>query len=167
MPERRRGESKNAWWAVGLAAICIGVSVNGAGAQARIASLEERFAGAERVVVAEARSVSAMWRQNDRGDRIIVSRVLLDVGETLKGASTEQVWMEVDGGTVDGITLEVSSVPLMHQGERAVFFLDSGEGNVHRPFLKGQGILSLDSDEMVRGSSLHLNQIRRMSRGGR
>ena len=57
MPERRRGESKNAWWAVGFAAICVSVSVNTAGAQARIASLEERFAGAERAVVAEARSV--------------------------------------------------------------------------------------------------------------
>jgi hypothetical protein len=148
-------------------AVFIGVSAGTLSAQGRIATLEQRFDGAERVVVAEARTVAGGWRQNAYGDRIIVTRVLLTVDETFKGAAAEQLWLEVEGGTVDGITLEVSSVPLMHAGDRAVFFLDPAEGNMHRPFQKGQGILKLDKDELVRGSTLHLNQIRSLSLGKR
>jgi hypothetical protein len=144
----------------------VAIGATPATAQTRVASLEERFAGAEQVVVAEAQSVSGVWRQNDHGDRIIVSRVLLQVAETLKGAGARQIWLEIEGGTVDGVTLEVSSLPQLKQGDRAVFFLN-GDRDVHRPFLKGQGILTLDDNEMVTGSSLHLNTIRRMSRGGR
>ena len=147
--------------------LCLGVSAGPASAQGRVATLEQRFTGAERVVVAAASAVSAGWRQTVYGDRIIVTRVLLNVDETFKGAAAEQLWLEIEGGTVDGVTLEVSSVPLMHAGERAVFFLDAAEGNLHRPFLKGQGILKLDKDELVRGSTLHLNQIRSLSLGRR
>ena len=152
---------------VGAAAVCLGLAAGTVSAQGRNATLEQRFTGAERVVVAEARAVSGGWRQTVYGDRIIVTRVLLNVDETFKGDAAEQLWLEVEGGTVDGITLEVSSVPLMHAGERAVFFLDAAEGNLHRPFLKGQGILKLDKDELVRGSTLHLNQIRSLSLGRR
>ena len=150
---------------VAAAAICAGflTSTAPAAAQERIATLEERFTGAERVVVATARSVGGTWRQNIHGDRIIVSRVRLVVDETLKGAPANEVWMEIEGGTIGGWTLEVSSLPLMTAGDRAVFFLNADENNVHHPYLKGQGILDLEGD-MVRGSSLHLNQIRSAAR---
>lgn len=69
---------------VWAAAVCLGLTAGTASAQARIASLEQRFTGAERVVVAEARTVSGGWRQNVYGDRIIVTRVLLTVDETSK-----------------------------------------------------------------------------------
>lgn len=150
----------------GLLVAFVAIGATPAMAQTRVASLEERFAGAEQVVVAEAQSVSGGWRQNEHGDRIIVSRVLLRVAESLKGGAARQMWLEIEGGTVDGITLEVSSLPLLKEGDRAVFFLNA-DRDVHRPFLKGQGILTLDDNEMVTGSSLHLNTIRRMSRGGR
>ena len=149
-----------------VAALCVSLWVTPVSAQVRVASLEERIAGAREVVVAEAQAVSASWRQNEHGDRIIVSRVLLQVAETLKGSGARHLWLEVEGGTVDGVTLEVSSLPLMQEGDRAVFFLNP-EREVYRPFLKGQGILALDEDGMVEGSSLHLNTIRRMSRGGK
>ncbi len=146
--------------ALALAAVVFAAAP--AAAQTRIASLEERFAGSEQVVIAEARAVEASWRQNVHGDRIIVSRVLLQVSESLKGSGSRQMWLEVEGGTVDGVTLEVSSLPLIREGDRAVFFLNAMR-DVHRPFLKGQGILPLDENDMVEGSSLHLNTIRRMS----
>jgi hypothetical protein len=124
------------------------------------ATLEQRAAGAHSVVVAKARSVSGSWRENAHGDRIIVSRILLEVEEALKGSASEAIWLDVDGGTLDGLTLRVSGIPLLQPGERAVFFLDAARSNVHTPYLRGQGILPLDSDSVVRGSNLGLNEIR-------
>ena len=99
-----------------------------AASNGRIATLDERIAGAQKVVVASARSVDAGWRENTYGDRLIVSRVLLDVEETLKGtASNGPIWMELEGGTLDGVTLRVSDLPDLQPGERAVFFLDQGD----------------------------------------
>jgi hypothetical protein len=130
----------------------------------QIASVDERISGAERVVVATARSVSPEWRENSHGDRIIVSRVRLDVSEALKGPGDRTVWLDVDGGTLDGLTLQVSGLPLIRPGERAVFFLDSAEGGVHIPHRRGQGILMLDDQDLVKGSSLRLGEIRSRAR---
>ena len=129
-------------------------------ASGRMATLAELAAGADRVVVATARSVTPEWRVNIHGDRIIVSRVQLEVAETLKGATDPTVAMEFDGGTLDGLTLQVSSQPLVQAGERAVFFLDAGDTGIFKPYLRGQGILMLDERDVVRGSQLQLGEIR-------
>jgi hypothetical protein len=126
-----------------------------------IASLDERIQGSQKVVVASARSVNAGWRENTYGDRLIVSRVLLDVEETLKGPATSNaIWMELEGGTLDGFTLRVSDMPTLQPGERAVFFLDQDENGIATPHLRGQGVLKLDDENVVTGSSLHLANIR-------
>ena len=112
--------------------------------------------------------MDASWRENTFGDRLIVSRVLLNVEETLKGTpSNSPVWMEMEGGTLDGMTLRVSDLPELQPGERAVFFLDQGENGISTPHLRGQGILKLDNDDVVRGSSLRLDAIRTLARGRR
>ena len=89
-----------------VAAVLFVVGFSGAAA-AQNATLEFRAGGAERVVVATARAVTASWRENEHGDRIIVSRIQLDVAETLKGAQARTVVLDVDGGTLDGFTLRV------------------------------------------------------------
>jgi len=137
---------------------------SGAVLRAQIATLDERVAGAQRVVVATTRAVHSEWRENSHGDRLIVSRVQLAVIETLKGASESSLWLEVEGGTLDGYTLRVSSLPLMQEGERAVFFLDRGQGAANVPHLRGQGILFLDDNNQVRNSSLRLTEIRNRAR---
>jgi hypothetical protein len=149
--------------------VCVMAStVISAASNGRIATLDERISGAQRVVVASARSVDARWRENTYGDRLIVSRVLLDVEETLKGsAATNAIWMDLEGGTLDGFTLKVSDLPDLRPGERAVFFLDQGENGVAMPHLRGQGILKLDQDNVVTGSSLRLDVIRTLARGRR
>jgi hypothetical protein len=43
-----------------------------------------------------------------------------------------------------------------------VFFLDGGNGAYHA-HLKGQGILKLDDQDVVRGTSLTLDEIRRVA----
>ena len=131
-----------------------------------MATLDERINGAEAVVVATVSSIASEWRQNAFGDRLIVSRVELAVHESLKGPATPSLWMEMEGGTLDGLTLRVSSLPLIqHPGERAVFFLDSISRGLYAPHLRGQGILFLDNEDVVRGSSLRLNDIRNRARG--
>jgi hypothetical protein len=154
--------------AVVLTGCVIASTVVSAASNGRIATLEERIAGAQRVVVASARTVDARWRENTYGDRLIVSRVLLEVEETLKGsAASNAIWMELEGGTLDGFTLKVSDLPDLKPGERAVFFLDQGENGVAMPHLRGQGILKLDHDNVVTGSGLGLDAIRTLARGRR
>lgn len=131
----------------------------------QLASLEQRGSGADRVVVATARSVTPEWRENVHGDRIIVSKVLLEIEENLKGSGPSSALLEIDGGTLDGLTLRVSGLHLLDVGERAVVFLDEAAGGVHLPYLRGQGILALDAQNFVRGSSLRLDDIRTRVRG--
>ena len=138
----------------------LGIAVFSSVAAAQNATLEYRVSGAESVVVATARSVTASWRENEHGDRVIVSRVQLDVNETLKGARSSAVWVDVDGGTLDGYTLRVSGLHMPEIGERGVFILDPAEGGVHTPHLRGLGILPLDENDVVRGSNVNLGEIR-------
>ena len=80
--------------------------------------------------------------------------------EVIKGNS-EKVTVAVVGGTVNGITLRVSSLPTLSAGERAVFFLNHRPNDECIEHLKGQGILKLDATNHVKGSRLSLDDIRR------
>jgi len=133
----------------------------------RPATVPERIQGAERVVVATAARVQANWQQNVHGDMVIVSEILLEVEETLKGSPDRLVWLDLEGGTLGGITLRVSDLPEVAVGERGVFFLDRTDSANFAPHLRGQGILKLNSQNVVAGSSLRLDDIRRMAREGR
>jgi hypothetical protein len=55
-------------------------------------------------------------------------------------------------------------MPELHEGERAVFFLDRTQSSVDALHLRGLGLLKLDSDGRVAGSSLSLVSIRRMAK---
>jgi hypothetical protein len=107
--------------------------------------------------------VSATWKENAFGDKLIVSRFTLHVEETLKGTPAADVALDLEGGTLDGFTLRVSSLPTLVPGERAVFFLDSVNGGAYQAHLRGQGILKLDDQDFVKGSSLSLDEIRRVA----
>lgn len=125
----------------------------------------ERIKGAQRVVVATAVKVTPEWRTNDHGDRLIISQVTVDVEETFKGASTNQMSLDLEGGTLDGVTLTVSSQTPVRPGDRAVFMLDMKPSGGHEPHLKGQGILKLDSNNNIEGTNLRLDDIRRLAAG--
>jgi hypothetical protein len=147
--------------AIALLAVC-GASSAAFASDSRPVPLAERIQGANVVVVATPTSVDASWRENALGDRLIVSRYVLQVQETLKGRPAQMISLDLEGGTLDGFTLRVSSSPTLVPGERAVFFLDAGNGPYHA-HLKGQGILTLDEQDVVRGSSLTLDEIRRVA----
>jgi len=124
-----------------------------------------RARGAGKVVVARALTVTPHWRTNDHGDQLIVSLVELQVEETLKGESGGLMYLEVEGGTLDGVTLRVSSIQEVTAGERAVFFLDESASGVQLPHLKGKGILKLDQQNQIPSENLRLEDVRRLVRG--
>jgi hypothetical protein len=150
-------------WTVTLAAAVL-ASTNVVAETGRPVPIEQRAQGAERIVVASVAHVSSRMHQTEFGDTIIVSDALLSVEETIKGKHGP-VTMTLEGGTVNGFTMRVSSLPVLLPGERGVFFLERGKSGEFRPHLRGQGILKLDAANRVKASSLTLADIRRMARG--
>jgi hypothetical protein len=132
----------------------------------RVVDIPERAKGADTVVVGTILDVYSALQTNGHGDQLIVSRAVVLVEETLKGQSAATtISVDVEGGTVGDLTLRVSDMPAVATGERATFFLTRGNAGVSVPYLRGLGILKLDTNERVPGSSLTLAEIRRMVRG--
>lgn len=123
--------------------------------------LAERTRGAERVVIGRVTGVNPIWRTNEFGDRLIVSIVNVAVDETLRGPALPNVDVEVEGGTIGDLTLNVSDLEPVATGDRAVFYLARDRRGVFVPHLRGQGLLKLDRSDRVRGSSVTLSDIRR------
>ena len=134
-------------------------------ASGRPVDIPERAKGAESVVVGTVVDVQTSFRTNRHGDRLIVSRAVVQVEETMKGSGMTTVEVDVEGGTVGDLTLQVSDMPSIATGERAAFFLTAGEAGAKVPHLRGLGVLKLDRTERVPGSSLTLSEIRRMVHG--
>jgi hypothetical protein len=146
-----------------LVALLLGISVStllGRASQSQPEVADAQIEGADRIVVATVRNAQPEWRENEFGDRLIVSRYELDVSETLKGDGAPTVWMEMEGGTLDGLTLRVSSLPALEAGERAVFFLQPAQRGAFGPYMRGHGIMPLDEQDAVRGTSRQLNDLR-------
>ena len=130
--------------------------------------------GAGKVVVARILDVRAQFESNRFGDRLIVSHAVLEVLETLKGAPEPVINMSIEGGTVGDLTLRVSDLPSLEEGERGIFFLDAGSGGEHVPHGRGHGVaLKLGADDHVAGTQLSLSDVREQvsaanrGRGGR
>ena len=141
------------------------LGIGAAAQQPDRAALNRLVTEAGAVVVARARSVQSAWHENEHGDRIIESSILLDVAETLKGRPDRARWLRLQGGTVDGITLEVSGEPELQPGDRAVFFLTDAVGGPDRLASDAESLLLLDERDFVRGTGLGLDEIRQRARG--
>jgi hypothetical protein len=135
-------------------------SSNDALAQGPEIPVVERAQRADLIVVGEVEAVQSNWRVNEYGDRLIVSAVRLGSVETLKGQPPSTVTVEVEGGSIDGVTLKVSDLPAFTPGERAVFFLSRAPGRRLVPNLRGQGVMKLDQNDRVEGTGLSLAEIR-------
>jgi hypothetical protein len=126
----------------------------------------ERARGAEQVIVGRVSAVTPAWRDNDFGDRLITSIVRVTVDETLKGAPRQSLDVEIEGGTIDGLTLRVSDLDTFAPGDRAVFYLKQNRRGALVPHLRGLGVQKVDPSGRVRGSSATLDQVRRDVRAG-
>lgn len=120
-----------------------------------------RTRGSARVVVARVVDVQSRFQKNQFGDQLIVSDVALDVTETLKGKPAATAVVEMEGGTVGDLTLRVSDISSVKPGDRAVFFLDSGDRGPDKLHDRGRGVLKLTSDDRIEGTTTPLTDVRR------
>ncbi|MEQ1757842.1 MAG: hypothetical protein ABL986_05950 [Vicinamibacterales bacterium] len=134
-----------------------------AGELDRPTPVNERLRDSAAVVVATARQVDATWKPGPTGDQIIVTRVLLEVTETLKGDDQSSRWLDVPGGTLEGVTLKVSGELTVREGDRGVFFLDPANGGIHSAHGKAEALLRLDQQDTVKGTTIRLDDIRRIA----
>ena len=126
--------------------------------------------GASRIVVGQISDVQSRFETNRFGDQLIVSTLVVEVLETLKGPEVPQIQVDVEGGTVGELTLKVSDLPAFERGERAVFFLEGEEP--FQPHGRGRGLLKLTSDDLVEGNNATLDDVRgeirsALAQGGR
>jgi hypothetical protein len=123
-----------------------------------------RARGAREIVVATVVEVESAFAVNEYGDQLIVSHGLLQVHETMKGAHAAALQIVVEGGTVGDLKLEVSDIPALEPGDRAVFFLDRTPSGTRQLHGRGLGLLKLDSNDRVLGNGLTLDEVRRSVR---
>jgi hypothetical protein len=126
-----------------------------------------RTKGSQRVVVATVANVQSVMSSNAHGDQVIMSRLLLQVEETLKGQAQPTVSVDIEGGTVGPLTLRVSDMPSLNQGDRGVFFTNPGPSGADMPHLRGLGILKLDASNRVEDSNLTLEEVKRSVQAAR
>jgi len=150
-----------------IAAAIVSVATTASAQQGhgRPIGIDERTRGAERVVVGTVLRSEAVQQLNEYGDQLIVSHTLVRVDETMKGAPTATVMVEVEGGTLNGVVMRVSDMPRLEVGERAVLFLKRRASDTYVAHLRGYGILKLDKNGVVQNSSLSVEQIRMIVRG--
>ena len=125
----------------------------------------EKAKGAKKVVVATVADVESEFGENDYGDRLILSRVSMRVDETMKGPHEATVVMTIEGGTVGDLTLEVSDMPEMKRGERAVLFLEDAKQGGYNPHRRGAGVMKLSDDDRAVGTDMTLEDIRAAVKG--
>ena len=143
-----------------LVAMAAAVAVVAPSAQGRAPSLTERARGAERVVVGDVTSATPVWRVTEDGDRLIVTVLRVAARETLKGIAQSTIDVEVEGGTINGLTLKVSDLPAFVPGDRAVFYLRRAATGSLVPHLRGDGVVRLDRSNRIAGSGLTLDDVR-------
>jgi len=121
--------------------------------------LKSHMKGADRVFVGRVTRVSSYMKRTDRGDMLIMSHVDMAVEEALKGQNASTVPMEIEGGTLNGVTMEVSDLPLMKTGLRAVVMAKRNRRGEMVPHHRGAGLLELEQ-EHVKDSDLWLDDVR-------
>src|SRR5262245_38885492 len=124
-------------------------------------TIAARAQGAGRVVVATVLDVQSRFGTNQFGDQLILSDLVLDVSETLKGPVAPTVNVTVEGGTVGDLTLKVSDLPSFETGDRGMFFLDAAPGGRLVPHDRGRGLLKVLPTGLIEGSSVTLDAIRK------
>ena len=125
----------------------------------RQAEMKSHMKSAERVFVGRVTRVASYMKRTDRGDMLIMSHVDMAVEEALKGQGSSTVPMEIEGGTLNGVTMEASDLPLMRPGLRAVVMLKRNPRGEMVPHYRGAGVLELEQDH-VKDSDLWLDDVR-------
>ena len=112
-------------------------------------TLDDLALRADSVLVGEVTDITIY----QEGEGNIYTLVTVSVEQTIKGESEGEVVIRVLGGEVNGQVLWVEDAPSFQSGERAVVFLEEGEGilSVVGGF---QGKFTIDENNMVSGNML-------------
>jgi hypothetical protein len=132
--------------------------------RAERAELARRLRKSQKAVVGTVVDVQPRMERTQFGDVLIVSQLSIHVAETLRGPATQMVQTDIEGGTLGDYTMEVSDLPRLKPGARAVFLLLSKQGGGTELSERGAGILQLAADDTIPGSSLSLDDVREAAR---
>lgn len=148
-----------------LAASVLAGGVVAAGPPAEL--LAQLLRSSQQTIVGTVVETKASRVRNASGDEIIVTRAMIRVSETLKGRRMAWVPLELEGGTLDGITMGVSDLPLLERGDRGVFLVEAAGPGRFAPRGRGAGILKLDENDRLEGLGLSLAEVRSLARRAR
>ncbi len=87
-------------------------------------SLDQLTERAAVIVVSTVTSRHAEW-EHYGSSRLIITKVTMEVEQSLKGSAPRTLTVEVLGGTIGDETLRVSHVPEFRVGDRDVLFLNN------------------------------------------
>jgi len=137
-------------------------------ASRREVPLDERVRGAERIIAGHVMMVKSEFTTNEFGDRLIVTRTRVVVSEVLKGRVTSST-MEVDleGGTVGQLRLQVSDMPEVRPGDHVVLMLRESPMGRQVPSMRGQGVFKFNRQGRDDEQGITLEDIRAAAKGGR
>lgn len=131
-----------------LVLVCLWVAAVAITAAQGPPDIASRAKGAAVVVIGQVASMTAQYELNQYGDSVIVSHVAVHVLDVLKGSAGSHVDLDVEGGTVGDVTMTVSDLPRLREGERAVLFL-TPHGKAFRPYKRGFGIVKVQPSGMT------------------
>ena len=99
------------------------------------------------MIVATVCQAEARWDTNQLGDVLIFTRasLCLEPDGALKGSRRPEYVIDIEGGTVGDITLQLAHLPLLRVGDRALFLLERGHGNVYELAGDGLGFFQFDN----------------------
>jgi hypothetical protein len=156
---------------LGLVLLCLFLST----AQAKLGpklSIEKQILDSSTVVHGRVVSLSSRRLTLANGDEVILSRMLVDVQETLKGESDEQVIVEVIGGTInkgraDELTMRSSDSPAPMINEEVVLFLEQDKTFLDAKALKfgADSYMKIDKSTRKAGGK-SLDEIKSLSKRG-
>jgi hypothetical protein len=111
----------SAWIAAVAAALCSSVSW----AAVVHRDVDELAVQADRIVIGDVVRIESDWNDDHT---LIMSRVVIQVSDVLKGRAGDTLSLELFGGTVDDVTLFTNVTPMFLEGDHVLLFLE-GPGN--------------------------------------
>ena len=148
---------------IGAALMLVVLTGGAAAADNDAETLNAAIRQAAFTLVGTVTETRASRRRSSFGDEVIVTTAVIQVVERLRGASPSWLPVEVEGGTVGDVTMEVSDTPLLRRGDRAVFLVDRLKDGRYVPHDRGRGIAPLLPDDRIKDSSLTLEAVRQIA----
>jgi hypothetical protein len=107
-------------------------------------TLDTMVRKADSIVIGKVNSARSFWSGNRK---IILSRYIVEIQETIKGRPSRTLELTTIGGTVGNVTLHVAGMPVFEEGENAVVFVENA-GSFLTVVGLNQGKFALENGEV-------------------